>query len=218
MAKLDRIPHFDERSKAFGIREVLPTPVPRRSYTWSVGVKLDQGEEGACVGFGWADEEAAKPVVVPDVTNDTGFTIYHAAQAIDRSEGRNYDDGATVLAGAKAQVQRGYLLEYRWALGPGANAAENDLALAVGYKGPAVLGTNWWTGMDDPDVHGYLHPTGTVRGGHCYLVYAYNIAKGYAVWNSWGTGHYGWIHPTDMITLLGDDGEACIPVRRAMPR
>ena len=210
----DRVPEFDPRSLEYPIRTLVANKA-RRSYTWSVPVELDQGREGACVGFGWAHELAARPVQVPGITNDRAFSIYRRAKQLDVWPGENYE-GTSVIAGAKAVMELGYLKEYRWALGPGAANAENDLALAVGYKGPAILGTYWYEGMMEPDVNGYLRPTGNIYGGHCYLVYGYNLKTGYKVWNSWGTGHYGNITPADMITLLANQGEACIPVLRSL--
>ena len=207
MPKLDRIPFFDPRSRQYPIRTLVPQQ--RRGYTWSVPVELDQGEEGACVGFGSMTEVAARPWPDSSITDADGFMCYRLAQQIDRKEGRNYPEGATVLAGMKALQRLGRIGEYRWAFG------ESDLALAVGYKGPAVLGTWWWTGMDEPDEDGYLRPTGQRRGGHCYCINSYSLSKDrYGVWNSWGTGFYGWIHREDMVLLLQDEGEAAIPVRR----
>jgi hypothetical protein len=208
----DRVPQFDPKSLRFSIRSLVAAK-PRRSYTWSVPVKLDQGPEGACVGFGWSHEIAARPKPDPTITNDYAFNVYHRAQQLDEWPGENYE-GSSVLAGAKAVMELGKLREYRWALGPGSVAAENDLALAVGYKGPAVMGTYWYEGMMEPDVDGYLRPTGEILGGHCYLVHGYNVKYGYKIWNSWGTGFYGFITPADMVTLLGNDGEACIPIVR----
>lgn len=209
----DRLPEFDPKSLAFPIRTLVENKV-RRSYTWSVPVKLDQGREGACVGFGWAHELAARPRVFTDITNQYALNLYHRAQQLDVWPGEDYE-GTSVLAGAKAVMETGRMRQYRWALGPGAAAAENDLALAVGYKGPAVLGTYWYDGMFTPDSKGFLHPTGAIAGGHCYLAYGYSLPlNAYKIWNSWGTGHYGYISQQDMITLLANDGEACIPVLR----
>lgn len=213
MAKLDRLIEFDPRSRAFPIRTLVKDK-PRRSYTWRVGwppgneLMLDQGNEGACVGFAWAHELAARPLLVGGITNHEAFFLYREAQKLDAWEGEDYE-GTSVLAGAKAVQLYGFMREYRWAF------SENDLALAVGYRGPAVIGSYWYVGMDRPDPDGYLRPLGNIRGGHAYLVYGYSITKpGYKVWNSWGTGHYGWIHPTDMVKLLANDGEACIPTIR----
>lgn len=209
----DRLPEFDVKSLSYPIRALVANK-PRRSYTWSVPVKLDQGPIGACTGFGWAHEIAARPKPDATITNEYALSIYYRAQQLDEYPGEDYE-GSSVLGGAKAVMELGKLREYRWALGPGAEAAENDLALAVGYKGPAVMGTNWYEGMMEPDVDGYLRPTGNIVGGHCYLVHGYNIKWGYKVWNSWGTGFYGYITPADMITILSNEGEACIPTLRA---
>ena len=58
---LDRIARFDERSREWGIRKLQPGEP--RSYTWDCDTNLNQGNEGACVGFGWAQEAAARPVL-----------------------------------------------------------------------------------------------------------------------------------------------------------
>jgi len=73
----DRLPEFDERSRNFPIGLHLlvhygaeAAALVPRSYTWSAGEVLDQGREGACVGFGWSGELLARPSVVAGVTND----------------------------------------------------------------------------------------------------------------------------------------------------
>lgn len=209
--KLDRLVEFDERSRLFPIR-TLVAERPRRSYTWSVPVFLDQGREGACVGFAWAHDAAARPKVVPLVDDLDAFDIYNRARVLDQWPGEGYD-GTSVIAGAKAMVERGWVKTYRWAFG------ENDLALAVGYKGPAVLGVNWYTGMFRPDVDGFLKPTGQIEGGHAILCIGYSIkTHRYLVHNSWGQdwglGGRAYIHREDMARLLAESGEACIPVVR----
>lgn len=205
---LDRIAFFDPRSRNYPIRTLLTTK-QRRSYTWHVPVKLDQGYEGACVGFGVAAERAARPKEHPEVTNEVAKHIYDVARVIDHSENRNFDEGATVLGGIKAAQAAGWIGEYRWAF------TEEEVALTVGYHGPVIIGSNWTTDMDTPDENGFITPTGTYRGGHCYILYAYSVKKdAYAIWNSWGTGHWAWIKRNDMANLLNAYGEACIPVER----
>lgn len=212
MPILDRLIEFDERSRNFPIR-ALVADKPRRSYTWRVGVSLDQGNEGACVGFGWSHELNARPSV-HTVDNNFAFALYHEAQELDAWAGPPPPyEGTSVIAGAKATVARGFLREYRWAFN------ETDLALAVGYRGPVVLGANWRTGMDDlfTDSKGrrWASVTGEVRGGHCFITHGYSVPlNAYKCWNSWGAPSEFYISAPDMVKLLEDEGEACVPVVR----
>jgi hypothetical protein len=213
--RLDRVVEFDERSRAYPVRAVISSTKPR-SYTWKPGdVVLDQGREGACVGFSIAQELAARPAPVSGVTSQHALSIYHRAQQIDEWPGEAYD-GTSVLAGMKAAVEAGYFEGYRWAFG------EEDLALAVGYNGPAVIGVPWYTGMFEPDENGYVRPEGQLAGGHAILVYGIDVKNGrYKLRNSWGAdwGMDGdcFISRASMRQLLSQQGEAVIPQGRKRP-
>ena len=160
MPKLDRLAQFDARSRAYPIRAVVGEKTPR-SYTWACDAYNDQGTEGACVGFAWSHELAARPVVGWTSEADA-LSIYRRARQLDGWPGEDYD-GTSVLAGAKAAKERGRLVSYRWGF------SLDDLILAVGYTGPAVLGVNWYEGMFDTDSSGYVRATGSVAGGHAIL-------------------------------------------------
>ncbi len=210
MPVLDRLVEFDEASRAYPIREAVGDK-PLRSYTWRCEAWNDQGREGACVGFAWSHELAARPVVLP-ASEAEALALYRRAQVLDQWPGENYE-GTSVIAGAKAVQERGGLLEYRWAFGL------DDLALAVGYKGPAVLGVNWYEGMFDTDADGYVRVSGRVAGGHAILCRAVSVPGQYFVlrnsWGrSWGVDGDCKVSFADMGRLLAEDGEACIPVRR----
>lgn len=208
----DRLAHLDPRSREFPIRALLPRAAKRRSYTWSCGVWLDQGSEGACTGFAVTHEAAARPVVVKGLDERSARAVYHRARQLDEFPGENYE-GSTVLGAIKAGAERGWYREYRWAF------SEEDLALAVGHKGPAVLGINWYQEMAKPDQFGRIRPTGRLLGGHAILCNGYNHRLGiYWLHNSWGKG-WGlngacFIDRADMALLLRRQGEACIPVIR----
>jgi len=210
----DRLASFDEKSRNFPIRAMIRAGLPRRSYTWKCPVNLDQGSEGACTGFSTAQEAAAKPVMVKNVTNDLAREIYHRARQLDEWPGEDYE-GSSVLAAVKAGAERNWYKEYRWAFG------EDDLALAVGYKGPAILGIPWYEGMCKPDAAGIIAVTGKVLGGHAILCNGYNAKKSlYRLHNSWGAdwGVAGdcFISAADIDRLLHEKGEACIPVVRGL--
>lgn len=206
----DRRPQFDERSRNYPIRAVVPKRP--RGYSWRVDAFLDQGSEGACVGFAWAHELAARPAVNTVSDDLARVRIYREAQRIDEWEGEAYD-GTSVLAGAKIVKMNGYITEYRWAFGL------EDLRLAVGHAGPAVLGINWYEGMLNPNSLGFVRPIGAVVGGHAILCFSHSVKdKFFRLHNSWGPdwGDRGTckISLEDMDQLLHEYGEACIPVGR----
>jgi hypothetical protein len=226
--RLDRIASpFDRRSLDFPVGAALNTeqqePV---SHTWAIpdGTPvLDQGSEGACVGFGVTNELLFYPVAVRGL--DAVFArekIYWVAQREDPWPGGSYDgaspryEGTSVLYGVKAAADLGYYTEYRWA------TKEKELALGVGYLGPAIIGVDWYEGMFQPDSKGFIHPTGDKAGGHCTLIIGVNVKSGYYdlhnSWGaSWGTKGNCKISFEDMQKLLGDGGECCIITQRTLP-
>lgn len=222
--RLDRIPEFDERSRNFPVRALLATKEPR-SYTWACDYWLDQRAEGACTGFSTTHEAGARPVVVQGLNETIAREVYHRARQLDPWEGEDYE-GSSVLASIKAGVERGWFSEYRWAFGV------DDLTLAVGYRGPAVLGVNWYSGMFRTDTNGFIHVRGEIVGGHAILCMAVKIIRNgdrsvnddksyFVLHNSWGqdwgVNGRAKISINDMRRLLAERGEACIPVRRLQP-
>ncbi len=221
----DRVASFDERSLAYPVRLMLGEK-PVRSYSWR-HVQLDQGTEGACTGFSATMEAAARPKPVfgdpvrkdfsaeeVAMLNAEASRVYKQAQRVDEWPGENYE-GSSVLAAAKVGKARGWWSEYRWALGPGASLAADDVMRAVGRFGPVMMGSWWWSGMMRADGEGFLRATGSRVGGHAYLLTRYNRKRD-AVWtpNSWGGAGQGWISRMDLTRLLDEDGEGCVPVVR----
>lgn len=214
--RLDCLPAFDERSRAFLVRDLLTPSDPIVTKIWPLNIQLDQGNEGACVGFGFAHELAAEPVIVEGVTNERARGIYHRAQQLDEWPGTRYE-GTSVLAGAKACEEAGAISAYFWA------TSAIEVAQAISNIGPVVIGVNWHQGMEETDEEGFITPTGPVRGGHCVCLKGvvhddeddlYFVGK-----NSWGAG---WgkdggfrIALTDLQTLVESGGAFCVPTTRA---
>ena len=204
-------PKFDERSKGYSISAILPTR-KRRSYTWRCLQWLDQGATSGCTGFAVSHEMIARPAEVKGITNQTAQNLYEQAQVLDQWPGEDYE-GSSVLGAMKAAVIQGYYVEYRWAFN------ENDIAASVGYFGPVVMGTNWYSDMMSPDTNGIIRPMGPLVGGHAYLICGYSKKTGlYRIRNSWGKswGIDGdcFIEAEDVAYLMSQDAEACIPVVR----
>jgi hypothetical protein len=208
----DRRVHFDPKSRSYPFRTMI-APTPLASHTWHCRPHLDQGQDGACVGFGWAHELAARPVVVAHVTNQYARNIYHLAQSLDPWPGEDYD-GTSVLAGAKACKQLGHLPEYRWAF------SLDEVLAALAQHGPVVLGVKWREGMLETDFAGMIHATGATVGGHCVVARGIGVPRAVVrirnSWSAaWGVDGDALISWDDLGKLLDDEGEACVPVRRA---
>ncbi len=241
---LDRLVHFDERSRNFSMQTLVNGKKPK-SNDWRIQTPflIDQGREGACVGFAVTNELQARPaeVVIGDEVATNKFAverIYHEAQRIDPWPGGSYPDaspkygGTSVLAGIKVAQKIGYFKEYRWSFGL------RDLVLGVAYKGPAVLGISWYETNYNPDGNGYIAPVGNKVGGHAILARAVKVVwrEGF-LWdidewnavdldasyltlrNSWGVwGHNGsgdcYVTLRNMMTWLVDEGEVVFAVSR----
>lgn len=211
---LGRLEQFDDRSKQFPIRPMLPTGLPPRSYNWRCCVNLDQKREGACVGFAWAHELAARPAEIDGVVDNIGRTIYKKAQVLDEWPGENYE-GTSVLAGVKAvqTLYPGAINEYRWAFGI------DDVLQTLSYHGPVVLGVKWYSGMYTPDADGMIKVTGDLVGGHAILARGINVKQRkvrlHNSWGaSWGKSGCAFLSFDDLALLLKRKGEACVPVHR----
>jgi hypothetical protein len=227
---LNWMPSFDERSKSFPVRAAIPERPKRRTKKWRNGVILDQGREGACVGFGWTAEALSTPVAVdlkrlkadaPEQPTAFAQHVYHSAKQIDAWEGEDYD-GTSVLAGAKVMKELGLVKEYRWCF------RIEDVIDAILTKGPVVLGIYWYESMYDAP-NGIVEVSGEVVGGHCLTAVGFKLAKDSAtgedtiiLQNSWGAswGHWGLaeIRVRDLKALLDNDGEACVVTKRSYGR
>lgn len=224
------VPKFDERSKDFPLRAAIKERPVRRTKKWRNGVILDQGREGACVGFGWAAEALSTPVSVDlsrlkaDVPREpTAFAhhLYQRAKVLDTWDGEEYD-GTSVLAGAKAMRESGLIKEFRWCFGI------EDVIDALMTKGPVVLGIYWYESMYAAP-EGILSVAGEEVGGHCITAVGFKLAKDSAtgedtiiLQNSWGYSWGNWglaeIRVSELAALLNNAGEACVVTKRSYGR
>lgn len=246
--RLDRVRDVDLGNLNYLVRSVLMSEERRvpRSYTWRVESWLDQLSEGSCVGHGCAHELLARPAVVKGIDHDFARNrIYHPAQhddpwtgcflgracPIDPSD-EQYE-GTSTTSGLNILRKLGYVDEFRWAL------TIQEASTYLGYRGPLVIGVDWYSGMFNPDADGFIHASGNIAGGHCVCVIAIKIewinGRGPHSWdnvdflrsywvihNSWGKG---WgvngrakIALIDVMKLWPGGDFACITGRRVAPR
>lgn len=194
----------------------------------------DQGQEGACVGFGCSAMQSITNHRQRLLTTGRDLTyryasrwLYVEAQLIDEWEETPPEEGTSVRAGCEIlrsvghrRVQRQVagepMLEhgisaYRWAttVDEMRAAIYSDLAVAIG-----VL---WYSDFDTPDFHegewwigrGNI---GWVRGGHCLCVYRMSDRRqAFRLMNSWGKEYPPvWIPYEVMERLLDEYGEAAL--------
>lgn len=227
--RLDWKPNFDERSKGFGVSSVVAEQEVdiTKPTIWEHGTVLDQGSEGACVGFAWTGATIAKPmppVEQPEFVQGNNFAIqlYKEAQKVDPWPGEDYS-GTSVLAGAKIAKQKGIIDEYRWCF------SVEELRDAVVNVGPVVIGVNWYKDMYGTDKNGIVKVSGDHVGGHAIMVTGFipdhnlnNLSTPVFEWvNSWGPGYgkggRGYITYKDMERLVKERAEMCVPIKKNTP-
>lgn len=228
--RLDWVTQHDHRSKNFRVGSVIREVVikPKK---WEAGKTLDQGQEGACVGFGWVQEfmSAPRPFTRVSVKRAEGYAreFYKECQRYDEWEGEAYE-GTSVLAGAQTAMRRKMIEGYRWCF------SIEEVRDAVVALGPVVIGIPWYSKMYQTRSSGLVEVGGDLVGGHCILVDEYHPGKritgedyearfhGFGWHNSWGEGYgvggRGFIRYEDLRDLLSTWGEACVPMNRKLVR
>lgn len=197
-------PNHDPRNRDFGVAPVPEVgPGRRAAIAWPVAPVMNQGADGACVGYAVATA-AGRPELAEQV--------YGIAKTLDQYPGEAYS-GTSVTAGAKAAKALELITEYRWAFGV------DEVVDALLNVGPVVLGLYWTEGMRDLTGEGHMTHSGRPIGGHCTLAVAYtphgpDDVPAVLIQNSWGPdwGIDGraWLNVSDLTTLLQRQGEACV--------
>jgi hypothetical protein len=226
--RLGRLKERDERSRNFSVA-ALDLPTELRSKTWGVpGTKLDQGTEGACVGFGVTHELIAYPMSNLGLTNKFAREqIYWEAQRKDPWAGGSYPgatpvyEGTSVLSGIKVAKSLGYFGGYRWCF------TIDDLCRTLAWEGPVVIGIDWLSGMDNVRPSGRVIPSGSVRGGHCVVLTGITLhprlagepsipmLRGRNSWGEyWGRGGDFFVAVEDFENKLMSGADMVIPVDR----
>ncbi|MFC7547019.1 C1 family peptidase [Plantactinospora sp. GCM10030261] len=186
-------------------QEPAPPAPTDRAPAWELPIQLDQGDTGHCVGFGWAGWVDATPVP-GTYQNADAHALYYECKIIDGEPGE--ENGSTVRSGALALRNRGRVAAFGFA----DNLTEIDEW--INAQGTVVVGTEWTQDMFTPDGDGYVKPTGSVQGGHCYLMLdRLDAEDAYLFQNSWGdnwgqSGRFK-IKSRDFEGLLASQGEAC---------
>lgn len=176
---------------------------------------LDQGNFGTCVGNGWAQWGNTLPIDDRFVEYDARAIYYeatvHDGSPDDPDVPGGGQQGATVRSGAKAMQDRSRLTAYAF------TTKLDEVKAWVQQHGPIVFGTDWTSAMFQPDQNGFITPSGSVEGGHCYVcvgdVPSMGALKFLNSWGAdWGQGGYFYMKYSDANILLTQQGEACAAV------
>lgn len=185
-------------------------------------VKYDQGQEGACVGFGSSWMSSIHNRVFYDAR-----WLYHEAQLIDEWGDTPPEEGTSVRAGmdilrkiGHRRIYRGKaldanlkegILENRWA------TTVDEMRTAISQGKAITIGVNWYANFDNPidrDKKKWIGvgDLGRIRGGHCVCIYgASDKLQAFRMVNNWGVGYPLVLLPySTMQRLLNEHGEATL--------
>ncbi len=209
-----RLESVDERDSEYPMSAVTPAAIAGVNYRyWNDNQWWGNQERNPwCVAYAWLHWAEDGPVThkqAPPPLASPKF-VYDRSQQIDEWPGVDYN-GTSVRAGAKSLQELGIISGYHWAQN------YNDVVVALLTTGPVVVGSRWYAGMSRPDNSYRLQLSGSVVGGHAYVLNGVNIDKQlFRMKNSWGRrwGRSGraYLDFGDLGALLDQGGEACLAI------
>jgi hypothetical protein len=181
---------------------------------------LDQGEEGACTGFGLATVAnylLRKRRITPDERSVSPWMMYDMARRYDEWPGERYE-GSSARGAMKGWHRHGVCSADSW---PDGKKALNDerarealvrplgsyfrvnhkdlvyMHVAIAEVGVLYATSIVHEGWDDVGEDGIITPGGKPLGGHAFAIVGYD-ARGFWIQNSWGEdwGNGGFGHIT----------------------
>lgn len=212
--KLDcRIIH-DPRSRDWRMGSVLQIK-PQRSRRWACKYRLDQGQQGACVGFAGAHQIGAAPMQ-QHTSWDHAVLYYHGAQKFDQWPGEK-DEGSSVLGLMKFWKSQNIISEYRWCI------TFREVIQALSEHGPLNIGTPWPSGMNRPDHDGQVRYEGETKSAHSVILDELDMERE-RIWilNSWGrrwgVDGRAWMTFADVRKMMGARATFALPSERKLPQ
>lgn len=172
----------DPRNAAYPVMAKLPTALPLQTRLWRCPYSLDQGTEGACVGFAGAHWFGSDPRM-QNVSGWLARRFYRGAQRNDRWPGENYE-GTSLNALLKYWQQKGLISEYRWCY------TFDELCQTISHLGPVIVACDWLEECFYPDSKGWIDYEGESRGGHATAWTGINVEREFfTIQQSWGPRH-----------------------------
>ena len=212
---LDVLPRADPRNgrHPMAVKLAALADLPLTSKIWACPTVLDQGSEGACVGFAAAHFYAAEARPQP-VNARTARSFYKGAQKYDEWPGEHYE-GSSVNGLMAYLKSAGLIGEYDWLF------TWPELERTLSLVGPVIVGSEWREECFYPDPSGLIEFDGPVRGGHatCWRGIDYERER-IVIQQSWGRSHGdgGTVYMSfdDAQKLLRTAPQICHPEKRAL--
>jgi hypothetical protein len=205
----------DPRNEDFLMSEYLVagSDLPVHTRIWRCPVALDQGREGACVGFAGAHFFGSESRV-QRISRRIALLFYKGAQRNDRWTGEDYE-GTTINGLMLYLLKMKLVSEFRWLK----TAAE--VYRTISFYGPVILGAPWREGCFEPDAEGYIKYTGADRGGHAVCVNGVDVERSRVIiQQSWGRSHgvggVVYMTFTEFEKLMAENPRAVFPCKRSL--
>jgi len=153
-----------------------------QSRKWDCPVRLDQGREGACVGFGGAHHIACHPW--PQMaTRRLAMLFYRGAQDNDEWAGNTYS-GTSGSGLMRFLSAAGLICTYYRV------RTFDELCYTISTKSAVSGGFPWRAGCFEPDRSGFIRYEGEVKGGHYVCINGVDFeSEFFTIVQSWGRKH-----------------------------
>ncbi len=216
---LGRHIEHDERSKAYAF-DTSGLVLASVRHPRHIPV-LDQGNLGSCTGNAAVGALGTEPFVgsLDEKMLDEPYAvgIYSDATKADGIRGKYppTDTGSSGLAVANVCQKRGLVAGYQ-------HTFSLEDALKALTVTPVLAGVGWYSGFDSPDSADIVSISGSIRGGHEFVLDEIQLeARLVGATNSWGTA-YGdkgrmYFSFADFERLLGERGDITVLIPNTAP-
>lgn len=200
----------------------------------------DQGNEGACVGFGTSmmmsilNEQQARDTSTKPLKHmyDCRW-LWNEAKLVDEWSDTNPgdDNGTSVRAACDVLRAQGHVLtrgKKRLSPNPSEGIQVNrwarsvdEIRTAINKNIPLSIGVNWYSNFDQPKTLNKENwigkgELGSIRGGHCLCLYgASDKREAVILKNSWGKNYpLVWMPYKTLERMISEDGEFALVTDR----
>ena len=205
----------DPRNREYPVAAKFPLGVelPLTSRKWQCDYSLDQGREGACIGYAGAHWMGSQPRP-QDVSSRIAQRFYAGAQRNDVWPGEDYE-GTSLQGLMRYWRKEGLIGEYRWIF------SADDLLRTLSHLGPVIVASAWPEECFHPDPYGFIEYDGERQGGHATCWTGIDVEREYCtIQQSWGRRHGKggevYMRFRDVERMFGDKPRIAFPDKKSL--